>query len=105
MKKSESFPPGSALPHSNMSIVIVKSSLMLEICVVQDVNKPIVFHAQVSAQLRDAIGHKNLSPNGSIKTPLYRLIELRLTFGYRLGRVFTQAEITQAPVTWSSQNQ
>ena len=30
----------------------------------------------------DAINQKNLSPNGSIKTPLYRLIELRLTFGY-----------------------
>ena len=41
-------------------------------------------------QLGDPIleQHKNLSPNGSIKTPLYRLIELRLTFGYLPGWVF-----------------
>ena len=30
----------------------------------------------------DFIKMKNLSSNGCIKTPLYRLIELRLTFGY-----------------------
>ena len=38
----------------------------------------------------DFIKLKNLSSNGRIKTPLYRLIELRLTFGYRpAGWVFT----------------
>ena len=42
-----------------------------------------------SVRQKDFINMKNLSSNGCIKTPLYRLIELRLTFGYLIVQVFT----------------
>ena len=44
----------------------------------------------------DFIKRKNLSSNGCIKTPLYRLIELRLTFGYLPVQLFTGTYLVSA---------
>ena len=65
------------------------SFVILDICL-RAVDPLLVVLLDVAAVSElDFIKMKNLSSNGCIKTPLYRLIELRLTFGYLLVAVFT----------------
>ena len=72
------------------------SFVILDICL-RAVDPLLVVLLDVAAVSElDFIKMKNLSSNGCIKTPLYRLIELRLTFGYLPVQLFTGTYLVSA---------